>query len=162
MLNLTKCSILVLEKNTLICSVLVDALGAVGVPTLLSTADPEIAFDRFKSYPVDIVISDWSSDLNGRAFLKRIRSDANSPNPFVPAIICTANVQNRHLHAARDIGKTEFLAKPDSGKALYSRIVSMIERDRHAVEAGGFKRPDRRRRGDDAHFETWRRRAFND
>ncbi|MCH7936822.1 MAG: response regulator [Proteobacteria bacterium] len=162
MLNLSKYSILIVEKNTLLCGVLIDVFGSVGVPTMLSTADPEIAFDRFKAFPVDIVVSDWSPDLDGRAFLKRLRTDPDSPNPFVPVIISTANTKHRRDFTAWDLGKTEYLTKPVSGKVIYSRIVAMIGHDRPFIKAAGFVGPDRRRHGHESSFGNGRRKAFND
>ena len=162
MINLSKHSILILEKSTLLCGVLMDVFERFGVPTLSSTADPEIAFDRLKALPVDIVITDWSPDLDGRAFLKRLRTDPDSPNPFVPVIISTANTKNRRIYSTWDMGNTEYLTKPISGKVIYSRIVSMIGNGRPFIKAGGFVATDRRRHGHESHFGNGRRQASTD
>jgi len=137
-LDLSKYSILVLEKRTSLCGVLVDAFGAFGVPTLLSTADPRVAFDRFKAVPVDIVMIEGSPDLDGMAFLERLRADPSSPNPFVPVIICTANTELRDVCEAWDLGMTEYMTKPVSANHIYSRIVSMVERNRQFIKVGNF------------------------
>ena len=144
MINLSKYSILVLEKNTLLCNVLMDVFGAFGVPTLLSTADPEIALDRFKAVPIDIVLIEKAPDLDSTAFLNRLRTDLDSPNPFVPVIICTANTESRDVCEAPDLGMTEYLTTPVSANHLYSRIVSMFERDRQFIRVGDFYVPDHR------------------
>ena len=54
--------------------------------------DPEIAWDMFEKFPVDLVLSDWTEDLDGIAFLRRVRQSEASVNPFVP-------VSNRFLRA---------------------------------------------------------------
>jgi DNA-binding response OmpR family regulator len=144
MINLSKYSILVLEKDTLLCNVLLDVFDTFGVPTLLSTADPEIALDWFKAVPIDIVMIETAPDLDSTAFLNRLRTDLDSPNPFVPVIICTANVGARDVCEARDLGMTEYLTTPVSANQIYSRILSMFERDRQFIRVGDFRAPDHR------------------
>jgi len=143
-LDLSKYTILVVEKKTLLCSVLMDVFSISGVPTLLSTADPEIAFDRFKAMPVDVVMVEGSPYLDSMAFLERLRTDPDSPNPFVPVIIRTANTALPDACLAWDLGITEYLAKPASANHIYSLIVSMVERNRQFIKAGRFFGPERR------------------
>jgi len=159
--DLSKLSILLLESNYLMRKLLIDVFVSFGVASVQSTADPEIAFDLFKAVPVDIIISDWSPDLDGMAFLKRLRTDPESPNPFVPVIICTAKSELRDVCEARDLGMTEYLTKPVSANHIYSRIVSLIEHDRKFIRVGDFFGPDRRRHGGDSPGEKERRRVFN-
>ena len=138
-----------------------DVFESFGVESMQSTADLEVAFDLFKAVPVDIVLSDWSPDLDGMAFLKRLRTDPESPDPFVPVIICTAKSELRDICEARDMGMTEYLTKPISANHIYSRIVSLIEHDRKFIRAGEFFGPDRRRQGGNSPEEKERRRVFN-
>lgn len=159
--DLSKLSILLLESNFLMRKVLVDVFGSFGVASVQSTADPEVAFDLFKAVPVDIVMSDWSPDLDGMAFLKRLRTDPESPNPFVPVIICTANTELGDVCKARDLGMTEYLTKPISANHIYSRVVSLIEHDRQFIRVNEFFGPDRRRHFGDSPEGKERRRAFN-
>lgn len=160
--NLSKLSILLLERNFLMRKMLADVFDSFGVASVQSTGDPEAAFDLFKAVPVDIVMSDWSPDLDGMAFLKRLRTDPDSPNPFVPVIISTVNTKNRRIYTTWDMGNTEYLSKPVSGKIIYSRIVSMIGHGRPFINAGGFVGTDRRRHGNESHFGNGWRKAFND
>ena len=159
--NLSKLSILLLERNFLMRKMLADVFDSFGVASVQSTGDPEAAFDLFKAVPVDIVMSDWSPDLDGMAFLKRLRTDPNSPNPFVPVIICSAKSEFRDVCEARDKGMTEYLTKPVSASHIYSRIVSLIEHNREFVRAVDFFGPDRRRKRGDSPDGNDRRRASN-
>ncbi len=144
MLDLSKCTILVVEKKTLLCSVLMDVFSISGVPTLLSTADPEIAFDRFKAMPIDIVMIEGPPNLDSMDFLERLRTDPDSPNPFVPVIIRTANAALPDACRAWDLGMTEYLTKPASANHIHSRIVSMVERNRQFIKVGDFFGQERR------------------
>jgi len=159
--NLSKLSILLLERNFLMRKMLADVFDSFGVASVQSTGDPEAAFDLFKAVPVDIVMSDWSPDLDGMAFLKRLRTDPNSPNPFVPVIICSAKSEFRDVCEARDKGMTEYLTKPVSANHIYSRIVSLIEHNREFVRAVDFFGPDRRRQRGDSPDGNDRRRTSN-
>jgi len=143
--NLTQLTFLVLERHLLIRNLLTQVFQEFGVATELSTPDTEIAYDMFMTNDVDIVLSDWTPEFDGLAFLKRLRQDKTSHNPFVPVIICTAHTEMSHVAAARDMGMTEFLAKPVSAKTIYLRICAVIENHRSFIRAGNFFGPDRRR-----------------
>lgn len=144
--DLKDVSILVLEKHLILRNLLNDVFKVFGVPTVYSTADPDEAFQIFCKFPVDIVLCDWANDLDGMGFLYQIRNSSDSPNPYVPVVVCTANTELRHVVVARDAGMTEYLAKPVSGKAIYQRICNVIENPRPFIRIREFFGPDRRRR----------------
>ena len=160
--NLSNITILVLEKHLLIRQLLTDVFEEFGVATELSTGDPEAAFDLFMTNPVDLVLSDWTPDLDGMAFLTRLRHDRVSPDSFVPVIICTAHTEMRYVCEARDLGMTEFLAKPVSPKALYDRIVSIIQNPRPFIRSKKYFGPDRRRHLEEFHGGPTRRENDGD
>ena len=143
--DLTKLSILVLEKDLLILRLLTDVFREFGMPPVQSTHDPEEAWKMYCQPPTDIILSDWTEGLDGMAFLTKIRQDEDSPNPFIPFLVCTANTEYRHVCYARDKGMTDFLAKPVSAHTIYSRICAMVEDDRYFIRITDFFGPDRRR-----------------
>lgn len=147
--NLEHLSILVLEKHLLVRKLLTDVFSEFGVPTVQSTPDPDVAWQIFKQFSIDLILSDWTHDLDGMGFLRRVRQDPESADPFVSVIVCTANTEYRHVCFARDVGMTEYLAKPVSAKTIYSRICSVIENQRPFIRAADFFGPDRRRHRDD-------------
>ena len=143
--NRSKLNILILEKHLLIRKLLTEVFQEFGVATELSAADPEVAFEMFMTNSVDIVMSDWTHDLDGMAFLMRLRQNKASHNPFIPVIICTAHTELHYVKTARDMGMTEFLAKPVSAKSIYSRICAVIEGHRPFIRTTNFFGPNRRR-----------------
>ena len=157
--DLTQLNILVLEKHVLIRQLLTDVFRIFGVATVQSTSDPDKAFKMFQAFPSDVVLTDWTYDLDGLDFVERIRKDPDTPNPYVPIIVTIANTRIEHVKVARDIGMTEFLTKPISAKLLYSRIAAVVEDQRHYIRVGDFFGPDRRRRNGDEHIGIERRRA---
>jgi two-component system chemotaxis response regulator CheY len=83
--------------------------------------------------------------LDGIDFTRMVRTAPDSPNPFVPIIMLTAQSSMERVTQARDSGVNEFLAKPVTAKGLYSRIATVIERPRQFVRASEYFGPGRRR-----------------
>lgn len=144
--DISELDILVLEQHVLIRKLLTEVFKEFGVPTVHSTASPEIAWQIFQAMPVDIIFGDWSHGLNGVEFLQRIRNTESSPNPYVSFIVVTAHSDTDNVCQARDSGVTEFLAKPVTPKMIYSRIARAIENNRPFIRASDFFGPDRRRK----------------
>ena len=132
-----------------------------GVPTVQSTPDPEVAWDMHCQSATDIILSDWTEGLDGMAFLTKIRQDKDSPDPFVPVVVCSAKTEYRHVCYARDKGMTEFLAKPVSAHSIYSRICAMVESNRPFVRVADFFGPDRRRFRGKEYAEADRRKLLH-
>lgn len=155
--DISKLNVLVLEKHVLIRKLLTDVFREFGVPTVQSTPDFTKAWEMYSSFPIDIILSDWTHDLDGMAFLQKIRQDPDSPNPYIPVIVITANTELHDVCLARDLGTTEFLAKPISAKQIYMRIISVIENNRPFVRAESFFGPDRRRHHSSGYLDKERR-----
>lgn len=144
--DLSQLNILVLEKHLLVRKLLTDVFTEFGVATVFSTPDPRQAYKYFAENDPDIVFCDWTPDLDGMAFVRQLRQGLDTPNPYAPIVVVTANTELRHVCYARDNGMTEFLAKPVSAKTIYSRLCSVIENPRPFIRVGDFFGPDRRRR----------------
>jgi DNA-binding response OmpR family regulator len=84
--------------------------------------------------------------MNGLDFARQVRTSPQSPNPFLPIIMLTGHTHIDHVRLARDAGVNEFLAKPVSVKAIFTRLVSVIEHPRPFVRTKAYFGPCRRRR----------------
>lgn len=132
-----------LEFSVQILREMVRVLGAQDIRTFL---DGEMAWRDFIVRPADLIIIDWEMQpVSGIELTKRIRKHPDSPNTFVPIIMVTAHRERDEVFRARDSGVTEYVVKPVSPKALFSRIEAVIERPRRFVRVGEFFGPDRRR-----------------
>ena len=120
---------------------LTDVFSEFGVPTVFSTHDPLEAYNYFCSSAPDIIFCDWTPDLDGMGFVRQIRQADDTPTPYFPIVVVTANTELRHVCYARDNGMTEFLAKPISAKTIYSRLCSVIENQRAFIRVGEFFGP---------------------
>ena len=117
-----------------------------GIRSIRETGDADTAYQIYSNETIDLVLTDWAPDLDGIYLLDRIRKSDDSPNPFIPIVVITANTEIRHVCHARDHGMTEYLAKPISAKLIYQRICTVIERHRDFIKNRDFFGPDRRRR----------------
>lgn len=139
-------NVLILEQQSLMRDLMKHVFREFRVKNTHITDDVNVAFDIFCETDIDLILTDWSHGIDGMAFLKNVRMHEDSPNPYVPVIVVTANTEIDHVFVARDMGMSEYLAKPVSARLIYSRICSTIDSTRPFVRAGGFFGPDRRRR----------------
>ena len=137
---------LLVEQHDFMRRIIRQILYELGIRSIRETSDADTAFQIYSKETVDLVLSDWAPGLDGIYLLDRIRKSEESPNPFVPIVVVTANTEFRHVCHARDHGMTEYLAKPISAKLIYQRICTVIERHRDFIKNRDFFGPDRRRR----------------
>ncbi|MAN61659.1 MAG: two-component system response regulator [Parvibaculum sp.] len=130
-----------------------DLLTLMGIGKVITAADGESALKMYKEQSPDLLITDANmAPMDGFEFVRRIRMDADNPNPFVPIIMLSGHVEMANIERARDQGVTEYLAKPVSAQSLMTRVISVIERPRQFVKVGPYFGPDRRRHTDDVYF----------
>lgn len=159
-INLNNLSILLVEDTAPMRKIMVSILEILGFKHIYSAGSGEEGFRLFKQYNPDIVLTDWMMEpMDGVELIRRIRTEATSPNRFVPIILITGYAATTKVKVARDNGMTEFLVKPFTAKELSARISHVINRPRDFVEAPRFIGPDRRRRPDDDYDGPIRRRA---
>lgn len=107
-------------------------------------SDEAVSLMRKSSY--DILITDLELEPTpGLDFIRWVRCDAGSPDPYIPILVVTALTARENVLSARDAGATEFLAKPVSVKALHDRLVWMLENPRPFIKGQEYAGPDRRR-----------------
>ena len=140
-------SVLLVEDNAWMRVLVRDLLDGFGIKTVHHASDGSSAMRALIEHDPDIVICDWQMEpIDGLAFTRQVRRARETPNPYVPIVMLTGHTERHRVAEARDAGVTEFLAKPVTARALYGRIVAIVERPRKFVHAGSFFGPDRRRR----------------
>lgn len=142
-----KISVLVVEANQEMYTLVKSVLNIFGVQQIFSAYGADKGFEKFCEVRPDLVIIDWLEDPNnGLRLTNLIRKNEKSPNPFTPIILMTGYSQKRRVLMARDSGITEFLVKPFTAKALYHKIEQIIEMPRNFVKSQQYFGPDRRRK----------------
>jgi CheY-like chemotaxis protein len=149
---------LLVDDNHHMRVLLNEILRAIGVKHVYEAADGAEALRLMKSHPIDIVMTDLAMQpLDGIDFVRRLRTDSDSPNPLVPVIMITGHSTMRRVAEARDVGVTEFLSKPVTARGVIERINRVVENARPFVRTASYFGPDRRRREDKAYFGPYRR-----
>lgn len=139
-------SVLIVEDMPPIVELLRQILHTFGFKDVLIAKDTEHAFNIICQHEPDLILTDWVlPGGNGLELTKKIRTDNQSPTPFVPIIMISGFCSKKHVEMARDAGVNEFLTKPFTSQDLYSRISQVIENPRDFVKTKHFFGPDRRR-----------------
>ncbi len=157
-----KIVVLIVEDNQPMMLMTRSILETFGVTQILAAKNGEEGFAMFCKHTPDIVIADWMmKPTDGITLTRLVRTDKQSPNPFVPIILMTGFSERRRVVEARDCGVTEFLVKPFNARDLYKRLAQVIERPRQFVISEDFFGPDRRRHIDLDFPGPWRRETDN-
>jgi DNA-binding response OmpR family regulator len=144
--DLQQLRIMAVDDNRHMSQLLGAILRGLGIQYFEAYNDAAKAYRAIGEFRPDIVFLDWDMPkLDGAAFADRVRRDPGSPNHFLPIVVISAFGDREHVTRARDAGVHEFLVKPVSGRGVYDRIVSIIERPREFVRAPKYVGPCRRR-----------------
>lgn len=145
--DLSSLNVMVVEDNKNMQNLLRAILNALGVRNIRELSTGPEAFQELRHFDADIIISDWNmAPMDGLSFAKKVRTDPNSPNPYVPIIMLTGHTETTRVMEARDAGINMFLAKPISVKALSERLTLMIDNPARFVRTPTYFGPDRRRK----------------
>lgn len=95
---------------------------------------------------VDIIMSDYvMSPINGAMLLRWVRQHEDSPDRFVPFIMVSGAADRDKVRESRDLGVSEFLAKPFSVKGVADHLLAVIDTPRPFIYTRDYFGPDRRR-----------------
>lgn len=159
--NLEQLSVLVVDDNRHMRFLVRMILKSLGLKQIMEAEEGESAFKVLDKFDADIVICDWAMQpMDGIEFTKKIRTDDDSPNAYVPIIMLTGHTEVSHVVTARDAGVNEFLAKPVSAKKIYQRIKEILDNPRQYVRTPSYFGPDRRRRQDPDYKGVERRKTI--
>jgi CheY-like chemotaxis protein len=156
---LDKVRFLLVDDNVHMLNIVKTILRGFGAVHVFETKSAEEAIYRLRNDSIDIVVLDYlMDDVDGVAFLKKLRHETQSPAPYVPVIMLTAHSERARVEAARDAGVTEFCAKPVTAAEMIRKVGAVIDHPRHFVRSDSYFGPDRRRRSDPNYKGEERRR----
>ena len=145
-LNFSEVSVLVVERHQMMRGIIRDVLRQFGVSKTIQANSADDAFAHFSEHGADLIVSDWSPDMDAIDLVRRVRRDPLSHDFYVPFIVMTAFCDLKRVCLARDAGIHEFLAKPFPAQHLYCRIRAIVEQPRLFIRLVDYFGPDRRRR----------------
>ncbi|ABS63828.1 response regulator receiver protein [Parvibaculum lavamentivorans DS-1] len=142
-----KLKILVVDDSAYMRHLLMTLLQALGVPEVYLAVNGDEAWEAFRRYEPDLVITDAAMlPVDGFDLAKKLRSLNGRALGMVPIIMVSGHTDLASVERARDIGITEFLSKPISARSLYERLIQVVDKPRPFVETPTYRGPDRRRR----------------
>lgn len=137
---------LVVDDSPFMRELLCDVLRHFDARNVREASDGAEALLIMQAWTPDIILLDWEMrPFDGIEFTRTVRSSGQGDDKFSPIIMVSAHSEYWRIQHARNAGVNEFLAKPLSPKALFSRIRAVIERPRPFIKAPGYFGPDRRR-----------------
>ena len=151
--DLSRCSVFLVEDNIYVRNTLEDLLRNFQFARVSTAENGEEAIDYLKSMKQagnpgpDLIISDLvMQPINGLLLLRWSRTSKDSPNRMAPFVMVSGAADREYVNSARDLGVTEFIAKPFSATSVYERILEVIDYPRQFVTTQKYFGPDRRRK----------------
>ena len=138
--------ILVAEPNQLMCRVTRQLLSMLGARRIFTVSDSETAKSYLMQGDIDFILSEWYLYTSDGIDLVRWLRGRPGDLRYTPFIMVTSQTRLQNVIMARNLGITEFVAKPFSANSLITRIKEVIERPRPFVSTSKYFGPDRRRR----------------
>lgn len=155
---LSRYKILIADADMQLCKVLKTLLETMGFSDITMTQSGIEALNLLKSKPYDFLVTEWDlEEMGGLELINRIRRGKELSDPSLPIIMLTGRAEMADVIAARNYGMNEYVLKPFSAKAVYSRLERLIESPRNFVISYGFVGPDRRFKGSPPEGEAERR-----
>ena len=151
--NFSRCNVFLVEDHIYVRNTFEDLLRHFQFERVSVAENGEAAIDYLKTMKQagnagpDIIISDLvMSPINGLPLLRWTRTAKESPNRMVPFVMLSGAADRDYVASARDLGVTEFIAKPFSAASVYEHILQVIDFPRQFVTTQRYFGPDRRRR----------------
>lgn len=157
--NIQDLKFLIVDDDANMRRLIWNILDSLGVKEAETTGGVEQGYAKLSEFAADIVICDLRMEPHdGIEFVRRVRTNDDSPNIYLPIIILTGHAELEAVRKARDAGVNEFLTKPVSPQKLYEKIQSIIENPRAYIRTKDYFGPCRRRRQDPQYKGPERRR----
>ncbi|MBW7837446.1 MAG: response regulator [Sphingomonadales bacterium] len=138
---------LLIDGNAHSAKLITALIRQSGIGSVMVAANAQDGLQLLRLGSPDVVVCDWRSDASSHQDILCCIRDRNAPhNPRVPVVIMSSEPELRHVLRARDLGATEFVAKPVSQQAMHRALKSALERPRPFIDEKSFFGPDRRRK----------------
>jgi CheY-like chemotaxis protein len=137
---------LIADDNPHMRAIVATLLRGVGVQQVVEADNGLLALKALRVHGIDLAIVDFNmAPMDGVEFTRRVRTDKDSPNPYLPIILMTGHAERARVVEARDAGVTEFVVKPVNARSVLGRIESVLYKPRPYVRSQSYFGPCRRR-----------------
>jgi DNA-binding NarL/FixJ family response regulator len=134
--------VLVVDDSRTARLMLISLLKEIPVGGIAQAEDGTDAIVQLKTFPADIVLCDLHmAPLDGIQFTRLLRNADDSPNPYVPVLMLTADATEAHLREAVDAGVHGLMSKPVNLASLRQRIETVFARPLVYLREGRYMKP---------------------
>ena len=120
-------------------------LDNLGIKAVREASSGVEALEKLALLPTDLVLCELEMHpIDGIELVARIRTGAESPNPYLPIIAVTNPIELGRIRAVRDAGVHDVLVKPISVKAMNDRIADVVFNPRPFLRSENYFGPSRR------------------
>lgn len=127
--ELGRLRVLVVDDNPHAIAIVKVLLRELGVQTIFEARSAEDAFRVICSEQIDLIFTDFELPrANGCDLVCWVRNLPDADRAMIPTVMLSAYTERSNIEAAREVGVTEFLAKPVTAQALHSKIAAIMNR----------------------------------
>ena len=140
-----RANVLIVSSNSHVRGILRDLFICIDMANLKAVDTGESGLNLLSKNSYDLCIFDLDTgSMTPFEFVSGARAPRNE-RPFLPIIMVSDKTDPAYIEDARDVGITEFLAKPITPANFYGRLRDAMERPRSLVYSSTYAGPDRRR-----------------
>lgn len=122
-----------------------SVLAMIGAGRVREAGDGAEAFRVICEDVPDLLITDYGmAPQDGVELTRAVRTDAESPNEYLPIIMVTAYTDGKRIGMAREAGVNLLLHKPVTPEDLAQHIADVISDPQPFIRTRNYFGPDRR------------------
>lgn len=119
-------NILIVDDYTTMLRIIKNLLKQLGFNNVDEATDGTAAYDKLRTKPYGLVISDWNMEpMTGLELLKKIRASSEAFKG-VPFIMITAESKTENVVAAKQAGVNNYIVKPFNAETLKTKMTSVL------------------------------------
>lgn len=125
--TLAKLKVLIVDDSLSMRMIITRALNELGIVNIVEATSGNHAWKALieHNFVFDFIISDWSmAGGTGIDLLKKVRSHYETKS--IPFVMCSAEVTETSINAAKVLGVTEYIEKPFTHETMLSIIKKHI------------------------------------
>jgi|GEM_PF-626783 len=141
-INLQEMKILVVDDSSTVRKFLSEMLRDIGVGHVVGAEDGAEAIERLRTFPADIMLCDLHmTPLDGIELTRLIRNASDSPNPYLPVVMLTADATQAQMKNAFNAGVNAFMSKPVKMNILHRKLYAIFAQPLVFIREGRTLRP---------------------
>ncbi len=115
----------IVDDYSTMLRILRNLLRQINITDVDESNSGDLALERIKASPPDLIISDWNMEpMTGLELLRHVRSDEKLKR--IPFIMVTAESKTDNVVAAKKAGVSNYIVKPFNAETLRAKIGSVM------------------------------------